>query len=187
MKPDINYKNLTPDDFEQVIRLGNLVHGDGYLSVENLTRWHQQGIVNNINASYVAYIDEQLVGFRITFSAQQWQEDEWCSTELWPVTIKNTCYFKCNTVIEKHRGLGIGGKLLKLSISAAKQQGALAGVSHLWQQSPKNSAVAYFTRCGGKLIKVHPDKWLADSKQGYCCTLCGYECHCSAAEMMITF
>ena len=63
------------------------------------------------------------------------------------------CYFKCNTVDESYRGYGIGSTLLRLSIDAAKQQGAKAGISHLWKQSPGNSAVKYFTKCGGQLVQ----------------------------------
>jgi GNAT superfamily N-acetyltransferase len=72
----------------------------------------------------------------------------------------NKCrYLKCNTVDENYRGLGIRKKLLRLFIEAAKKQGAQAGISHLWKQSPNNSAVAYFIQCGGKLVKSPPDKW----------------------------
>jgi len=97
------------------------------------------------------------------------------------------CYFKCNTVDENYRGLGIGKTLLQLSIETAKKQGAAAGVSHLWKESPNNSAVTYFARCGGELINYHPGKWNEDSQQGYNCILCGYDCHCEAAEMIIYF
>ena len=154
--------------------------------------WAERGIKNNINCSYVALLSdtnnkETLIGFRITFAAQNWQVDQWCSPTLWQVAKENCCYFKCNTVAENFRGLGVGKKLLQLSINAATQQGAQAGISHLWQQSPNNSAVAYFSHCGGELIKLHPNKWNEDSKQGYCCILCGHDCHCDAAEMIIRF
>lgn len=181
------YKNLTPDDFAEVIRLGNQVHGDGYVDEAHLNDWHLKGIKNTINTGYVVYHGEDLVGFRITYAATQWQIDQWCSPELWRVDKDRVCYFKCNTVDAAFRGHGIGGKLLKLSIDAAKQQGAIAGVSHLWCQSPGNSAVKYFTKCGGELVKIHPDKWNEDSKNGYDCTLCGFDCHCEAAEMIIRF
>ncbi|WDE12676.1 GNAT family N-acetyltransferase [Thalassomonas haliotis] len=181
------YKNLTPDDFDSIIALGNFVHGDGYLNHENIRTWYEKGIKNGINAGYVVYDQDKLVGFRITFSAGQWHVDKWCSPQLWQVPVDKSCYFKCNTVDENYRGHGIGGQLLKLSIAAAKEQGSLAGVSHLWKQSPGNSAVKYFTKCGGQLVETHPDKWYEDSKNGYNCILCGYDCHCEAAEMIIYF
>lgn len=188
---NIIYTELTAKYFKQVIELGNQVHGDGYLNQQNIADWAAQGISNDINSGYVALSkegsNEKLIGFRITFAAQHWQADQWCSPKLWQVTKDECCYFKCNTVDENYRGLGVGKKLLKLSISAAKKQGALAGVSHLWKQSPKNSAVAYFTQCGGKLVQSHPDKWNEESKQDYNCVLCGHDCHCEAAEMIIYF
>jgi len=186
-KNNITYLPLTPQYFSQVVTLANSVHGDGYLDNKSLAQWTEKGTVNAINCSFVALLNNKVVGFRSTYSANQWHIDQWCSPELWQVDSGKCCYFKCNTVDEQYRGLGIGKQLLNLAIEAAKQQGALAGISHLWKQSPNNSAVSYFTKCGGILIKSHPDKWNEESKQGYECILCGHDCHCEAAEMIIRF
>jgi GNAT superfamily N-acetyltransferase len=187
MKNNFIYKPLTPDDFNHIITLANVVHGDGYLDLEQMNTWYLKGIYNNINAGFVVYDDKKLIGFRATFAANNWDIDQWSTPSLWKTPANKVCYFKCNTVDENYRGYGVGGKLLKLSIQACKKQGAQAGASHLWKQSPNNSAVAYFTKCGGELIKLHPDKWNKESKNGYNCVLCGFDCHCEAAEMMIYF
>jgi N-acetylglutamate synthase-like GNAT family acetyltransferase len=192
---NVNYKKLTAKHFKQVIKLANEVHGEGYLNEKSIADWAERGISNGINCGYVALLsddskaeaEQKLIGFRITFSAEHWQADQWCSPNLWQVDEDKCCYFKCNTVDANYRGLGVGKSLLQRSIKAAKQQGALAGVAHLWKQSPNNSAVAYFTHCGGELVKSHPDKWNEESKQGYNCILCGHDCHCEAAEMIIRF
>lgn len=185
------YEELTPKYFKQVIELGNEVHGKGYLTAELITNWAKRGISNGTNANYVALYKHEsgieLIGFRLTFAVEHWEVDQWCSPELWNAPKKQCCYFKCNTVNQQYRGLGIGKKLLQLSISSAIKQGAQAGVSHLWKESPNNSAVTYFTHCGGEFVKNHPDKWNEDSKQGYKCTLCGFDCHCEAVEMIIYF
>jgi ribosomal protein S18 acetylase RimI-like enzyme len=186
-QPTIKYLPLTSEYFLQVITLGNLVHGDGYLDSQNLEQWTNKGITKGINSSFVALLDDKVVGFRITYSANNWKIDQWCSPSSWQVASDKCCYFKCNTVDEHYRGLGIGKKLLQLAIEGAKQQGALAGISHLWKQSPNNSAVSYFTKCGGELINSHPGKWNEESKQGYNCILCGHDCLCEAAEMIIYF
>ena len=186
-KDTIKYLPLTAEYFSQVITLANSVHGDGYLDNEKIIEWTNKGIVNMINCSFVALLGDQVVGFRSTYSANQWHIDQWGSPELWLVESQKCCYFKCNTVDEKYRGLGIGKQLLHLAIKAAQQQGAQAGISHLWKQSPNNSAVSYFSSCGGNLIKSHPNKWNEESKQGYNCILCGHDCHCEAAEMIIRF
>jgi GNAT superfamily N-acetyltransferase len=191
--PNVKYEKLTPKHFKQVIELANEVHGDGYLDEKSIVEWTTRGINNNVNCCYVALLNDvsnteaKLIGFRITFSAESWQADQWCSPDLWLIEEDECCYFKCNTVDESYRGLGVGKQLLQLSITAAKLQGAKAGVSHLWKQSPNNSAVAYFTHCGGELVKSHPDRWNEESKQGYNCILCGHDCHCEAAEMIIYF
>jgi GNAT superfamily N-acetyltransferase len=186
-KPSISYKLLTSQHFDQVISLANKVHGDGYLCPESMAAWAVRGIKDNINSSYIALDGEQVVGFRITFSTGQWNIDKWSTPELWQIPSDLCCYFKCNTIDSAYRGQGVGKHLLNLSIDAVKKQGAVAGVAHLWQQSPNNSAVAYFSRCGGQLVKLHPGKWHEDSKQGYDCVLCGNDCHCEAAEMIIHF
>jgi ribosomal protein S18 acetylase RimI-like enzyme len=187
MSITLNYQPLTPADFDRIIHLATTVHGDGYVDQTSMRDWYEKGLKNNINAGFVVYHDEKLVGFRITYAAQQWQIDKWCSNELWSVPAEHVCYFKCNTVDEEYRGHGIGGELLQRSIAAAKQQGAIAGVSHLWKQSPGNSAVKYFTKCGGILIKEHPDRWHELSLAGYDCPICHFDCHCEAAEMMVMF
>ena len=186
-KSTIHYREMQPDDFSAIILLATEVHGEGYLDNDAMKAWFSKGLSQNINASYVAYDNDKLVGFRITYACNQWDIDEWCSPNLWPHPTEQVCYFKCNTVDESYRGYGIGSKLLNLSINAAKQQGAKAGISHLWRQSPGNSAVKYFTKCGGELIKDHPDRWNELSKNGYCCPICQFDCHCIAAEMLINF
>lgn len=183
----IHYRTMTQDDFDKVIKLGTQVHGEGYIDHDNIVDWFEKGVKNNINANYVAYHNDKLVGFRLTFSPDRWHLDQWCSPAKWPVPPARVCYFKCNTVDENYRGYGIGSQLLFQSIAAVKQQGAVAGVSHLWMQSPGNSAVKYFTKCGGQLIEEHPDRWNGLSKQGYLCPICHNDCHCTAAEMMIVF
>lgn len=183
----INYRALTPADFDKVITLANHVHGDGYMDENNIQDWYQKGFKNDINAGFVAYDNDKLVGFRITYAAEQWHIDKWCSPQKWRANSEQVCYFKCNTVDETYRGYGIGSELLKLSIAAAKAQGAIAGVSHLWKQSPGNSAVKYFTKCGGELVQSHPDKWREEALNGYDCIICGFDCHCEAAEMIIYF
>jgi GNAT superfamily N-acetyltransferase len=183
----INYQAMSANDFNKVISLGTKVHGEGYIDQLTVKSWFEEGLYRDINPSFVAYDNNKLVGFRLTFAINQWSIDKWCSPEKWQHSPRDVCYFKCNTVDGNYRGFGIGSKLLTLSINAAKQQGAKAGVSHLWQQSPGNSAVKYFTKCGGQLITIHPDRWNELSKQGYICPVCGDNCHCQAAEMIIHF
>lgn len=186
-KNEIHFKPMSNSDFSAVIKLATEVHGEGYIDNIKIKQWFDKGVTQNINANYVAYYNDLLVGFRLTFAANCWEPDEWCTPDQWKINPKHVCYFKCNTVDENYRNYGIGSKLLALSIESAKKQGARAGVSHLWKQSPNNSAVNYFTRCGGRLVKEHPNRWFELSKNGYECPICGFTCRCEAAEMIIRF
>lgn len=185
---NIIYKPYTPEDFAKVIELGNRVHGDNYIDEEKAELYYQSGLKNDINASRVAYDGDKLVGFRLTLAAEQWPIDEWCTPEQWNHTPSDVCYFKCNTVDETYRGYGVGSELLKRSIVKAKEQGAMAGLAHIWMASPGNSAFKYFTKCGGVLVKEHPNRWQGWYEiDGYICPVCGEHCTCTAAEMIIHF
>jgi len=191
-KSQVSYREMLPEDFSAIIALGTAVHGTGYIDESIIGVWYKKGLLKRptlpvINANFVAYLNEKLIGFRFTYAINQWEVDQWCSPELWQQPTDKVCYFKCNTVNENYRGYGVGSQLLKLSTQAAVKQGANAGVSHLWMQSPGNSAVKYFTKCGGILIKEHPERWNELSKHGYECPACENECHCVAAEMLINF
>lgn len=183
----ISYQQMTSHHFEQIIALAIEVHGQGYTDLTSLTQWFNQGIKNDINANYVALDGDKVVGFRITFAPQQWKIDKWCSPDKWGFPEDTVSYFKCNTVNENYRGYGIGSQLLKLSMAACVKQGAKAGIAHLWRQSPGNSAVKYFTKCGGTLVQDHPDRWYDLTLEGYECPVCDKYCHCVAAEMILDF
>ena len=184
----VQYLPLTPNYFSDVIKLANIVHGDNYMDKHSLEKMHLQGIKHDINSSFVAVDNNQVLGFRISFAAGQWDIDRWCTPKHWPVLPSQMAYFKCIAVDDKTQGQGIGPKLLHASIVALRQQGALAGVAHLWKQSPGNGAIKYFTKAGGELIKVHHNRWseLCDT-QGYECTVCRNGCDCQAAEMALLF
>lgn len=180
---------LTSNYFSDVIELANQIHGDNYLNAASLTQMQKQGLRNDINASLVAVdADMQLLGYRLSFAAGQWHQDQWCSTALWPVPKEQMAYFKSVGVSTSERGKGIASALLKASVQALKQQGAMAGLAHIWRESPGNAAERYFTFAGATLLKVHPDRWRHLSETaGYICPRCGALCRCSAAEMVLDF
>lgn len=197
----IKYVSLASQHFNAIVELGNYVHGDNYLNIESVKRLYQQSWSNNINASWVA-IDTSikstsshsiekcglLVGFRLTIAAKNWQVDQWCTPSAWEYANSDICYFKCNTVDADYRGRGIGSALLTKSIQCCEQQGAKAGLAHIWLASPGNSAFRYFSACGGRLIKEHPNKWQSASiDDAYECPVCDNICTCIAAEMLLEF
>ncbi|MDU0114191.1 GNAT family N-acetyltransferase [Psychrosphaera aquimarina] len=188
MKTQFQLYNLSEEHFTDVINLGNLVHGDGYLFPDTLAAMHLKGIKDRLNSSFVLYHGDMLVGFRITYAPNNWQLDRWCTPELWPIATENVAYFKCNTIHPDFQGKGLGGKLLSESMTTLKQMGAKAGLSHIWMQSPGNASFKYFTKAGGVLIKTHPRRWHEDEAlQDYVCIICGEDCFCNASEMMLEF
>lgn len=187
MQP-ICYQLFQPEHFDQVIALGNKVHGDNYLDAIELESLYQKSFQNSINASVVALKEDILIGFRLTIAPSQWAPDNWCSPSKWAIPIENVCYFKCNTVDTACQGQGIGPQMLNRSIKQSRLQGALAGLAHIWLASPNNSAYRYFKKCGGVLIKQHPNKWQTLSiENNYDCPVCGNLCTCTAAEMLLKF
>ena len=76
MSITLNYQQLTPSDFDNIIRLATDVHGEGYLDQASMQAWYDKGLKNAINAGFVVYHEQHLVGFRITYAVQQWQIDQ---------------------------------------------------------------------------------------------------------------
>jgi ribosomal protein S18 acetylase RimI-like enzyme len=181
-------ETMLPRHFASVVALANQVHGDNYLDLTSLAQWYSRGITDSINANYVALSEGNVVGYRLSYAAGQWPLDQWCSVPLWPVAPEKMAYFKSVAVAPELQGKGLGPELLKASIAALRQQGAVAGLAHIWQQSPGNAAQRYFSKAGALLLKVHPDRWLHLSETAnYICPLCGNRCHCTAAEMVLSF
>ena len=201
----IRYLPLQPDHFNAVISLGEQVHGANYLDLDGVHQLYEKGIQKDVNASWVALSESNdslalcdttnrltqngfLVGFRLTIAAGNWQPDKWCTPESWSMPVAQVCYFKSNTVDARARGQGIGSTLLKYAIESAKQQGARAGLAHIWLASPNNSAYRYFSHNGGALIKKHANKWRSLSlEEDYYCPECKGICECAAAEMLLKF
>lgn len=189
---DLRLYPLREEDFESIIELGAKVHGENYLDLSTLQSICEKSYVGDRSCSYVMYDKPRdlgkLVGFRLTYAPGKWDIDQWCSPEEWGVDPSKVCYFKSNTIDSEYRGTGIGSHLLQVSIQAAQSIGAVAGATHIWMQSPGNSAYKYFVRNGGKLIWVWPGRWENDYEtSGYICINCGVNCRCDAAEMILYF
>ncbi len=194
---DLNLYDLREDDFTNIIKLGEKVHGVNYLNAAALEDIYRRSCVKGLCCSKVIYDGnrekESLVGFRLTYAPGTWEIDEWCSPKKWEVSPEKICYFKSGTLASNYRGQGIGGDLLRISVAVARRQGAEAGVTHIWMQSPHNSAYKYFSKAGGQLIRSWPYRWVEDlEKSGYKCIVCckdGTEraCNCDGAEMILYF
>ncbi|MBD3260340.1 MAG: GNAT family N-acetyltransferase [Candidatus Altiarchaeales archaeon] len=183
---------LSRDHFQQVVDLGNKVHGDNYLSLKDMDEILEISQKNGRNASFVALTEDRgcLVGFRLAFAPGKWinRYSKKLSPKLWPFPAEKIAYFKCNTVDARYRRRGIGKQLLYRSIQECKKQGAKAGIAHIWVNSPGNSAYNYFTRSGGKPLVMYRNYWAEEWRQkGAGCSACGKECGCSGIEMILKF
>ncbi len=189
---DLRLYALGEDDFDSIRALGDTVHGKGYLSHADCEEVLRKSLAGAWNCSYVMYDrprdQGKLIGFRLTYGPGAWEFDRWCTPEEWEVPPDKVCYFKSNTIDAEYRGQGIGSALLNISTEAVKKMGAVAGVTHIWMQSPGNSAFRYFTKNGGQVVKMWPDRWHEECGHGgYLCARCGPNCHCEAAEMILHF
>lgn len=182
------FTQFTLDFVEQVLKLANHIHGAGYMSREELVSYVHKSQDKNENASYVALLGEQVIGFRITLLPETWKIDQWCTPEKWQIDKQHLAYFKCNTISEEYQGQGIGRQLLDLSLETLKKLGVKGGLSHIWMESPGNASFKYFTKAGGQTVKLHKNRWLEESKiANYICVRCNGPCHCSANEMILYF
>lgn len=187
--PRLSFRPLTEADFPDVIELGNKVHGENYLTPENLADYFLRGQTENgRNLHWLAFSDDKLAGIRLTFAPGKWDIDKYCTPSAWPFPAEELCYFKCSAVDHEVQGGGIGKSLLMHSIVEAQGAGCKGGLAHIWRQSPNNSAFEYFSRCGGELIADHGKRWLQSSlEEGYYCPVCDGDCYCTAAEMLLRF
>lgn len=179
---------LSERHYFSVVKLANQVHGANYLNEDTLDQFVQQGLKNGVNASFIAIdTNKQVVGYRLSLAAGNWQPDGWCTEPRWPVARDKMAYFKSVAVSPESRGQGIASRLLASSLQALKMQGATAGLAHIWRESPGGAAEKYFTAAGATIVNIHPDRWLHLSASGYLCPVCGKICHCTAAEMVLLF
>lgn len=181
------------EDWQAIIKLGNRVHGENYLTMREMEKTFFKGLDKALNCSYVAYDGERgkggkLIGFRLTYAPGNWEIDKWCTINKWGVPPEKVCYLKSNTINEDYRGQGIGTELLDRSVETVKQMGGVAAVTHIWMESPNGSAMKYFAKVGGQFIKLHKNRWLEDCiTSNYHCVHHGDYCICSASEMILYF
>lgn len=194
MDRTFNVKFLKEKEFDGIVELGNRIFGDNYLTPEELESIHRKSIKEGRNCSFTLTVNEgdgkeRLIGFRLTYAPGQWIDSYpyALSPEGWGFDPDKVAYMKSNALDEEFRGLGLGRMLLDRAIAATKKLGAEAAVAHIWMNSPGNSAYNYFTRAGGREVKVYPAYWENLHGDTVPCIHCGPECVCPAAEMILDF
>lgn len=182
--------NLRERDIDKIMKLSDLVYGENYQNLEYYLDLLEKSSKNGISCSFVGYDDltEDLIAYRLTYAPGKWEPGEWSSPSLWNAPSEKVCYFSGNVVHPDRQGQGIGSMMIQRSIEAAELQGGIAGVAHVWKQSPGNSAYKCFKKAGGEVVKMHENMFADDfDKYGTVCVVDGENCHCTGIEMIINF
>jgi ribosomal protein S18 acetylase RimI-like enzyme len=157
--------------------------GKNYYSLSDLQDVLKKSQTDGLNASFLAWSDERLVGVRLTLAPSTWIRPGLRVTpEKWKVDPEKVGYFKSLFVDEEFRAHGLGQKLSAESKKILEQQGALAIVSHSWLESPNNSSQRYLLNAGFVEVARHEKFW---EPIDYECTRCSpRRCECTAIEMI---
>lgn len=184
----IEYRNISPKDLDKILRFTDRWIGKGYFQKDELRVTLLKGIKDDLNANFIAVIDDKIIGVRICFAPGEWiniKDLRGLSPGSWGVDMDKIAYFKSLFIHDKYQGKGIGSKLSRLAIEKLKQMGAEAILAHAWQESPEDSSRKYMSKMGFRQVADHRKFWyLVD----YECTRCGADerCICTASEMVLT-
>lgn len=157
--------------------------GEGYFSFKDLEKTWELSQTQGLNASYLAFAEDELAAVRLSFAPGEWtQTMHGLSTEKWDVQVHEMGYFKSLFVAEKFQRQGLGRKLSRQSLTTLEQMGAKAVACHCWAESPGNSSQKYLESMGFKKVAEHPKFW---HDIDYLCTRCTPDrCQCTALEMV---
>lgn len=171
--------------FPQVLEFTDKYIGKNYFNTQDLEKVLKKSLYKNQNSSLLAFIDNTLVGVRLTYMPQIWinSPDLKIHPNLWPVDKNAVGYFKSLFVDPNHQSQGIGVTLSAQSLNILKSVGAKAVVTHCWVESPNNSSFNYLSKMGFKEVFEIKKAW---SHIDYDCVVCTpKKCFCTAKEMIL--
>lgn len=174
---------FTEENLEEVKLFLDRWSGKDYLRQEDLKTILELSQNDGLNASIVAYIDDEIAGVRLTHAPGSVpQKNKGMTPEKWGVSPSEVGYFKSLFIAEDFRNQGIGKRLSKLSLSILKDMGAKAVLCHSWLESPGNSSQIYLQSLGFQEVQHHPKFW---NDLDYLCTRCAPQrCICTSVEMI---
>ncbi len=185
---------LSEEHFDKVIELSDSIFGKGFFSREDLQKALEASTIGHWCCSSIMYDGDKskgnITGFRITAAPGKWDpHNGYYTPEDWGVEdIAKVCHFRTIAINPNYRRHGIATTLLNISIETVQKMGAVAGVAHVWKESPKNGAFRYFADNGGKIVAVWLDRWTDVGSLDQGCLICGEgQCHCTGLEMIIHF
>lgn len=180
----VEYREFSLDDVPAVKVFTDKWIGDNYYSEIELETILLLSCVDGQNASFTAWVGDELAGIRLTYAPGNWLDKttRGVTPELWPVNWKKVAYFKSLFIDDKFQKMGIGSGLSNRSIEVLKKMGTKGIICHSWLQSPGNSSQIYLQKLGFGPIKEHLKFWYPID---YECPVCTPDrCVCTALEMM---
>lgn len=178
-------KEFLASDIMAVKEFTDKAVGEGYYSVEELTRYQKNSIADS--GDFCSFVlkeenSDQVHAIRLAFPPRNWQhgKGQQLRPDLWPTSLDETAYFQSLFVSPELQGQGWGPLLSEKALSVLKKIGAQGVVAHSWKESPNNSSMRYLEKIGFKKIIEHPLYWI---NIDYICTRDGKPCKCTAIEM----
>jgi predicted N-acetyltransferase YhbS len=175
---------LKAKDLEAVKKFADLSIGENYYSLEELNDILARSEKNKIMCSFVLVENNQVVGFRLSYPPGNWNKGKGqkLRADLWKIPIEEVGYFQSMFLSDHLQGQGWGPKLSEAAISALKEAGAKAIVTHSWVESPHGSSGKYLRKIGFQSVALHQEYW---KEIDYVCSRDGTPCLCTAEEMIL--
>ena len=182
--PPYEVRALSADDFDGIIALADREIGEGYYNHNDLSILHAQSEYRGHCLSFVACVEESLIGFRLTLAPGTWSHGrgDGLRPDKWPAPVEESAYFQSCFIQSAWSGRGVGRALSAASIRQMKLAGIPLVVAHSWKESPHNSSMRYLSRLGFRPIQEYPKYW---SNIDYECSLDGKPCQCTAIEVIL--
>lgn len=180
----IQIRPFAPQDVPGVKAFTDRWIGQNYYAEEELLEIHGLSVAHELNASFIAWEKDDVVGVRLTYAPGSWPQKSprGLTPGRWPVPTHQMAYFKSLFVHEDYQQQGLGRELSGLSLETLKKMGARAVLCHSWLESPGNSSQRYLLRMGFSALQEHPLFW---NPIDYECTrCCPKRCVCTAVEMV---
>lgn len=171
------------DKIDDVKQFTDCWIGQDYFCVEELADVLDLSCSSKLNASFLAYDQDLLVGVRLSYLPGAWVKSaRGITPALWPCQVDKVAYFKSLFIAQSAQKKGLGRTLSQKSLDVLKQAGAQAVVCHSWLESPEDSSRRYLQAMGFRSVASHEKFW---EPIDYLCTRCTPKpCQCTAVEML---
>ena len=173
------YSPLEESDIDEVVCFFDRWSGKNFYTPEDI----KDIIKKSRKASFVARVNDEVAGIRLTYAPGDWAEGyQQITPEQWKVDKGEAAYFKSLFVSDDHQKMGIGRTLSTKSIEVLCELGAKAILCHSWAESPGNSSRIYLEKMGFEPVKEHKNFWY---EVPYLCVRCKpQKCTCTGVEMI---